>query len=190
MLVGDVALADRYPVHGHLADAVVVHEGGHQDQHVENLMRLEPDITLSGEPSLGHSQGIEQRSQNVQQAHQDQPTEAGLGNFAKPSLHQDVMDGRNDSGQSEAHEDTRAQWSQIRLGELVPQGGDDRGHAQHDHDRQIDQLVLVVTVEAIIQPWDERTHDEQGNATVVQFREEFSHHLGMAAERVENERTA
>lgn len=41
MLVGDVTLADRYPVHGHLADAVIVHESCHQNQHVENLMRLE-----------------------------------------------------------------------------------------------------------------------------------------------------
>lgn len=181
MLVGDVALSDRYPVHGHLADAVIVHESCHQNQHVENLMRLEPDVTLSGEPSFGHSQGVEQRSQNVQQAHQNQPPKAGLGDFAEPTLHQDVVDGRNDSRQSEAHEDTRTQWSQIRLGEFIPQRGDDRGHAQHDYNCQVDQLVLVVTIEAIVQPWNKRTHDEQGNATVVEFREEFSHHLRMAA---------
>lgn len=187
MLVRDVALADRDPVHGHLADSVVVHEGGHQYEHVENLMRLEPNIALSGEPSFGHSQGVEQGSQNVQQAHQDQPTETGLGDLAEPTLHQDVVNGRDDAGQAEAHKDTCAQRSQIRLGELIPQGRDDRGDAQHDHHRQVDHLVLVVTVEAIVQPWDERAHDEQCNATVVEFREELSHHLRMAAQRVENE---
>lgn len=106
--MGNVALADRHPVHGHFADTVVVHEGGHQDEHVENLMRLEPDVALSGEPSFGNSQGVEQGSQDVQQAHQDQPTETGLGNLAEPTLHQDVVDGGNDAGQTEAHKDTCA----------------------------------------------------------------------------------
>lgn len=40
-MLRNVTLAHRYPVHRHLTDAVVVHEGGHQHQHVENLMRLE-----------------------------------------------------------------------------------------------------------------------------------------------------
>lgn len=135
MLVRDVALADRNPVHGHLADSVVVHEGGHQYEHVENLMRLEPNIALSGEPSFRHSQGVEQGSQNVQQAHQDQPSETGLGDFAEPTLHQDVVNGRDDTGQTEAHKNTCAQWSQIRLGELIPQRSDDRGDAQHNYNR-------------------------------------------------------
>lgn len=90
MLVRDVALADRYSIHGHLADSVIVYKSSHQYQNMENLMRLElnihtntpehwldydfrqgkmsktyPNITLSGEPSFRHSQGVEQRSQNV-----------------------------------------------------------------------------------------------------------------------------
>lgn len=189
-MLRNVTLAHRHPVHGHLADAVVVHEGGHQDEHVENLMRLEPDITLAGEPSLGYPQGVEQCSQDVQKPHQDQPAQAGLRNLAEPSLHQDVVNGRNDAGQAEAHEDTRSQWSQIRLGELVPEGGDDRRDAQDDDHRKVDHFVLVVTIETVVQPWYERTHDEQRNPAVVQFGEQLADHFRVAAERVEREREA
>lgn len=107
MLVGDVTFANCYPIHSHLTDAVIVHERSHQHEYVENLMRLEPNITFSGEPSFGHPQGVEEGSQNVQQTHQDQPAETSLGDFTEPTLHQDVVDCRYDTGQPEAHKDTR-----------------------------------------------------------------------------------
>ena len=68
-------------------------------------------------------------------------------------------------------EHTRTQWSQVRLGELVPQGGDDRRDAQDDDHRQVDHFVLVVTVETIVQPRNKRTHDEQRDSAVVQSGE-------------------
>ena len=37
----DGALADGQPVDGHLGDAVVVHERGRHDEHVEDLVALE-----------------------------------------------------------------------------------------------------------------------------------------------------
>lgn len=100
------------------------------------------------------------------------------------------MDSRNDAGQTEAHEDSGPQRPQVRLAELVPQRDDDREHAKHNDDGQVDELLVVVTVETVVQPRHERTHDEQGDAAVVELREQLAHVLRMTAERVEGEREA
>lgn len=100
------------------------------------------------------------------------------------------MNGRNDPRKTKAHEHARPQRSQVRLAELVPQRHDDGEDAKHDNHGQVDQLLVVVTVEAVVQPRHERAHDEQRDAAVVQFREQLAHVLRVAAEGVEGEREA
>lgn len=146
-----------------------------------------PDVALAGEPALRHSQRVEERPQNVQQPHQDQPAEAGLADLAEPALDEAVVDGGNDARQAEAHEDSGAQRAQVRFAELVPERHDDREDAEDGDDRQVNELLVVVAVEAVVQPGHEGAHDEQRDAAVVQLREELAHVLRVAAEGVEGE---
>lgn len=72
---GHGAFSDCHPVGGQLADAMVVDKGCHNHKHMEDLMGLEPDVTLPREPSLRDSQGIEHSSKNVKKTHQDEPAQ-------------------------------------------------------------------------------------------------------------------
>ena len=54
-------------MHRHLRDAVVVHQGATQHEHVEDLVRVEPDVALAGEPPLGHAQRVQHGPEDVQQ---------------------------------------------------------------------------------------------------------------------------
>lgn len=48
--LGHLALADRHSMHGHLWYAVIVYQSASQDEHVKDLVGMEPDVTLSRKP--------------------------------------------------------------------------------------------------------------------------------------------
>lgn len=63
---------------------------------------------------------------------------------------------------------TGAQGAVLGRAELVPQRHDDGAHPEHTHARQVDQLMLELAVKAIVQPRHEGSHDEEGDAAVVE----------------------
>jgi hypothetical protein len=167
---------------------VIVHEGAPQDEDVEDLVRVQPDVELAGEPPLGHPQRVQHRPHDVQQPHQDQPAERLLADLVEPALDYAVVDGRDDAAQAEGHEDGRPERPPPGLGELVPQADHDAGDAQRAHHRQVHHLRPEVAVEAVVDPRDERTHYQHGDAAVVQFREELADELRVTVDCVEHER--
>ena len=46
-----------------------MNEGGDDDQDVEQLVTLEPDVALAGQPALGDPQGVEARPPYVEPPH-------------------------------------------------------------------------------------------------------------------------
>lgn len=169
---------------------MVVHEGTAQHEHVENLVGVQPDVELAGEPALGHTQRVEQGAHDVQHPHEDEPPQILLADVVEPALHDAIVDGGHDAAQAERHEHARPERPPSRLGELVPQADHDAGDAQGAHHRQVHHLRPEVAVEAVVQPRHEGAHDEQGDAAVVQLGEQLADELGVAVDRVEHEGAA
>lgn len=58
--------------------------------------------------------------------------------------------------------------SVLRRGEEVTLRDSDGGQSQYAHHYQVDEAGLRGAVEGVVQPGDERAHDQEGNPTVVQ----------------------
>lgn len=58
--------------------------------------------------------------------------------------------------------------SVLRRGEEVTLRDRDGGQSQYAHHYQVDEAGLRGAVEGVVQPGDERAHDQEGNPTVVQ----------------------
>lgn len=58
--------------------------------------------------------------------------------------------------------------SVLRRGEEVTLGDGDGGQSQYAHHYQVDEAGLRGAVEGVVQPGDERAHDQEGDPTVVQ----------------------
>jgi len=121
-----VARAALQALHGHLGDAVVVHERRRHHQQVEDLVRLElqgrkghnhtppkshptrttthPDVALAREEALGHAEGVEQRAADVEQRHQRHPAHRRLVDGRVEAVHDEVVAARDHRRQPQAHE--------------------------------------------------------------------------------------
>lgn len=62
-------------------------------------------------------------------------------------------------------------------GEHVPLGDDDGCDAQDTDDNQVDEARLRVTVEGVIKPRNETSHDQKSNTRVIQSRAGEKIHL-------------
>lgn len=51
--------ADYDALQGHCRNSVIMDKGGGNDEQVEDLMTLKPDVALSGHKTLGNSGGVE-----------------------------------------------------------------------------------------------------------------------------------
>lgn len=58
--------------------------------------------------------------------------------------------------------------SVLRRGEEVALRDSDGGQSQYAHHDQVDEAGLRGAVEGVVQPGDERAHDQEGDPTVVQ----------------------
>ena len=71
-LVGlvDVALSGGgEAVEGHVGHAVIVDEGGGDDEDVEDLVRLEPDVELARKEAFGDAAAVEHCAKDVEASH-------------------------------------------------------------------------------------------------------------------------
>lgn len=66
------------------------------------------------------------------------------------------------------HRPTSSDSSVLRRGEEVALGDGDGGQTQYTHHDQVDETRLRGAVEGVVQPGDERAHDQEGDPTVVQ----------------------
>ena len=80
------------------------------------------------------------------------------------------MNRRNHSRQAKSHEHSSTNWSKLRCRKFIPKRRHNREETKNSYDSQIDNLRLVVTIEAIIKPRDKGTHDKHRNATVIQSK--------------------
>lgn len=62
-----------------VGDAVEVDEGSRHDQDVEQLVRVEPNVTLSGEEPLRDAGGIQTGSGDVECGHEEEPAHLAHG---------------------------------------------------------------------------------------------------------------
>lgn len=174
-------------MHRHLGNPVVMHQSAPKYENMEDLVRMQPDIALSGKPSFGDPQGIQHGPHNVQQPHQDQPTQGFLAHAVEPSFHDSVMNCRHDSAQSESHEDGSAERTPFRFGELVPEAHHDARDSQSANAREIDDFRLEVAVETVVKPRDERSHYQKRDSAIIQFGKQFAYELRVTVESVEHE---
>ena len=70
------AIARGQSMSGHETNAVIMNEGGDDDETVEKLVRLEPNVAFAGEKALGNSHGVEQRTADVENRHENEPTQS------------------------------------------------------------------------------------------------------------------
>lgn len=183
-VVSCITLAERDSVHCHFADAMEVNERCDDHQDVKDLMWLalkmlfrwsveikclwtqsprftHPEIKLAREPSLGDSQSVEHCAQNVEKSHQHQPSKWSAANAVEPAFHPHVMNRWNHAWQAKCHEHSRSHRSQLGSWELVPKRRHDGEEAEHGDDSQVDDLRLLVTVKAVVEPRDKGTWNER-----------------------------
>lgn len=129
-----------------------------------------PKIELAREPTLGNPQSVEHSAEDVQEPHQHQPAERCTTDVVEPTLHVYVVNRGNDARQSEGHEHSGTNRPKLRCRELVPERGDDREESQDDDDRQVDDFRLIVAIETVVKPRNERAHDEHRNSAVVESK--------------------
>ena len=48
---------------------MVVDKGSHKDQHMEQLVALEPDVTFARQPPLRNTEGVDGGAQDVEPSH-------------------------------------------------------------------------------------------------------------------------
>ena len=69
------------PVELEIWDAVHVDEGGDDDEYVENLVRLEDEVEAPRPNTLWKARRVENRAENIQQRHKDQPVDLTLSEW-------------------------------------------------------------------------------------------------------------
>lgn len=175
------------PVHGHLGYATVVYERRGDDQHVEDLVAVAPQVELARVEPLGHPPRVQERARDVQHGHEDQGADRSRGRGAEDALLAEVVAGGHDAREAKRDEHPRPQGPVLRLAELVPQRHDDGAEAQDGGDGEVDDLGEEGAVEAVVEPRDERAHDEEGDAAVVELAKELAHDFRVAGDGVEGE---
>lgn len=150
-------------------------------------MGVQPDVALSGEEPFRYAQGIKHRADYVKQTHQHKPSQGLLAYFVEPALDEAVVDRGNNSAQAEGHEDSCSQRAQSRLTELIPQTHNDRAYPQGANDAQIHHLGSEVAVEPVVQPRNERAHNQESDSTIIQLTKKLPDELRVAIKRVECE---
>lgn len=130
-------------------------------------MGMEPNIEFTGEPTFRHPQRVQHRSHYIQETHQYQPTQTLLAELVEPTLDDAVVDCRNDTAQTEGHEDGRSERSPGGLGKFVPQADHDAGDAEGADDAQIHHLRFEMAVESVVEPWYEGTHDQERYTAII-----------------------
>lgn len=155
--VGHLALPYFHPVHRYFRQAVVVDERAGQHEHVEDLVRVQPNVKLAWKPgfkenakqvyggctweeAFRYSHGVHDGAEDVQHAHEHEPAEVALRYLVEPALDDGEVDGGHDAAEAERHEDAGAQRPPRRLRELVPEAHEDAAEAQDGDARQVQDL--------------------------------------------------
>ena len=81
----------RQPVDGHLRHAVIMDKGCDDDEHVEYLMGLEPNVALSRHETLGDASGVEHRSGDVKRSHDERPVHGRLQHRVGEAVDDDMV---------------------------------------------------------------------------------------------------
>lgn len=88
---------------------------------------------------------------------------------------------------SHSHKDGSSDRSVLALAELIPQRDDYRTDSQHTHHRDVRDFGLAAAVETVVYPGNEGADDEQRDAHVVEFTEDFDDADRVTRESVEGE---
>lgn len=168
-----------------VGDAVKMNESSSNNQDVEQLVGVEPDVTLAGEESLRDASSIETGTSDVECCHEQQPAHLTNGGCLDQTLTDNKVQGGNDTAQAQTHKHTCSHSSVLWSGEEVALGDDDGSQSQYTHHYKVDEAGLRGAVEGIVQPGDEGAHNEEGDSTVVQLGKDFGHALRVAVDRVE-----
>lgn len=183
--VGGAAPSCRVAKLLQVGDAVEMNESSGDHQDVEQLVGVEPDVTLAREEPLRDASGVQTRSGNIERRHEQQPAHlAHRGGFDQ-TLADDKVQGGNHAAQTQPHKHSCSDSSVLRLGKEVTLGDDDGGQSQYAHHYQVDEAGLRGAVEGVVQPGDKRAHDQEGDPTVVQLGEDSGDALRVAVDCVE-----
>lgn len=168
-----------------VGDAVKMDEspGDHQD--VEQLVGVEPDVTLAREEPLRDTSSIQTGAGDVERCHEQQPAHLTDGGGLDQTLADDKVKGGNHAAQTQTHKHPCSDSSVLWSTEKVTLWNCDGGQTQNTHNYQVDEAGLRGAVERVVQPGDEGAHDQEGNSTVVQFGKDFGHALRVTVDRVE-----
>lgn len=164
---------------------MVVDNGGGDHQDVEELVRVEPDVTLPGEEALRDAKCVEHRARDVQHAHEYQTAKRrSKTHRIEPVLSENPVDAGHDARQPKGREDAGTQRAIVRHAEALRHGDDDGENAKCDGEDEIEKLGQEFAIESVVEPWHEGARDEERDAAVVELRTESPDTLRVARESV------
>lgn len=160
-------------------------ESARDHQDVEQLVGVEPDVTLAGEEPLRDAGSVQARAGDVERRHEQQPAHLTHGGRFDQTLADDEVQGGNHAAQTQTHKHSCSDSSVLWCSEEIALGHGDGGQAQYAHHYQVDEAGLRRAVEGVIQPGDEGAHDEEGDPAVVQLGEDSGDAFRVTVDRVE-----
>lgn len=169
----------------HVLHAVEVDEGGRNDQHVEDLVGLEPDVTFTRQEPLWYPGPVQHRTEDVETTHDEHPVDGGLHQGSVPARHDQEVGGWDKSKATQTDEQESPDWPVGGAGEAVHHGDDDSTDTKNGYNREIDNLGYKLAVEPVVDPWDKTTNSKEADPDIVKLAEQFGNVFRMTAHSVE-----
>jgi len=169
----------------HVLHAMKMHKSSSNDQNVEDLVRLEPDVALPRQEAFWYPRPIQHSPQYVEPTHDEHPVDGGLHQGSVPARHDQEVHRGNKPKTSQTDKQESPEWSVLTGGELVHHCDDDGTNTKQRDDGEVDYFRDKLTVEPVVDPGNKAANCEETDTDIIKLTEELGYVFRVAANCVE-----